>query len=114
VLLHEIAGAFEHMTTKEALAALSACDVPCGECLTPAGVIENSQVNAVGALGTQEHPLLGPLRTAMPPVQFEGEQHDIERPCPAHGEHSVEIARELGYETADIAALVEAGTLSTA
>ncbi|PCJ69802.1 MAG: CoA transferase [Rhodobiaceae bacterium] len=114
VLLSEIAGAFEHMTTREALAALSACDVPCGECLTPAGVIENSQVNAVGALGTQEHPLLGPLRTAMPPVQFEGVQHDIERPCPAHGEHSAEIARELGLEAGDIAALVEAGTLSTA
>ncbi len=112
VLLHEVAGAYAGMTTKEALAALRTYDVPCGECLTPAGVIADEQVAAVGALGRQEHPLLGDLRTAMPPVQFEGEQGDIERPCPAHGEHSAEIARELGYSVAEVAALVEAETLS--
>jgi len=111
-LLAESEGAFLHLTTAQALAALKAHDVPCAECLYPDAVISNEQVNAVGALGKQMHPILGELRTAMPPVQFAGEQGDIDLPCPAHGQHSSEIAGELGYDAQHITAMHEAGILA--
>jgi crotonobetainyl-CoA:carnitine CoA-transferase CaiB-like acyl-CoA transferase len=111
-LLEETEGAFEHLTTAEALDALAAKDVPCAECLSPAAVISNEQVQAIGALGQQAHPLLGDLRTAMPPVQFTGEQGDTDVPCPAHGQHSLEIAGELGYDDRAVAAMMDAGVLS--
>lgn len=112
VLLQESEGAFEKMTTAEALSALAAKDVPCAECLTPAGVVDDEQVKAVGALGLQSHPLLGDVRTAMPPVQFGGKQSDADLPCPAHGQHSSEIAAELGFDDREIASMMEAGTLA--
>ena len=111
-LLAESEGAFLHLTTQEALTALQARDVPCAECLLPAAVIENEQVQAVGAVGREAHPLLGELRTAMPPVQFDGKQSDIERVCPAHGQHSSEIARELGFDERAVAEMLEAGVLA--
>ena len=111
-LLQESEGAFEHLTTADALAALKAKDVPCAQCLLPAEVVDNDQVKAVGALGQQEHPILGALRTAMPPVQFGGEQGDIDLPSPAHGQHSSEIAAELGFDDREVAAMLEAGTLA--
>lgn len=114
VLLQESEGAFLHLTTAEALAALKAHDVPCAECLSPAAVIANEQVNAVGALGLQIHPTLGEMRTAMPPVQFAGDQADIDLPCPAHGQHSSQIAGELGYDDRQIAKMMEEGVLSGA
>lgn len=111
-LLQEIDGAFVHLTTDGALSALAAKDVPCAECLMPARVVENEQVKAVGALGLQSHPLLGDVRTAMPPVQFGGVQGDIALPSPAHGQHSSEIAGELGFDDREIADMMEAGTIA--
>jgi len=113
-LLQGSEGAFEHLTTADALAALKAKDVPCAQCLLPAEVVDNDQVNAVGALGQQVHPILGALRTAMPPVQFGSEQGNIDLPSPAHGQHSSEIAAELGYNNSDVVTMMKAGTLAGA
>ena len=111
-LLKELGGAFSHLSTADALSQLQACDVPCAECLFPDDVIAHEQVAAVGALGVQDHPLLGKVRVAEPPVQLDGVQAHIDRPCPAHGQHSSEIAREAGLSDAAIAAMQEAGTLT--
>lgn len=112
VLLRELDGAFTHLSTEDALAQLKAHDVPCAACLFPDEVIANEQVAAVGALGLEEHPLLGPVRVAEPPVQLAGVQAHIDQPCPAHGQHSSEIAREAGLEEAEISAMQEAGILT--
>jgi crotonobetainyl-CoA:carnitine CoA-transferase CaiB-like acyl-CoA transferase len=111
-LLMELDGAFSHLTTDDALAQLQACDVPCARCLFPDDVVKHPQVAAVGALGLEEHPLLGPVRVAEPPVRLDGVQAHIDLPCPSHGQHSSEIAREVGLSDGEIAAMREAGTLT--
>ncbi len=111
-LLRELDGAFSGLTSDDALAQLQACDVPCARCLFPDDVIANEQVAAVGALGLEDHPILGQTRVAEPPVQLAGIQAHIERPCPAHGQHSSEIAAEAGFSEAEIVAMQEAGTLT--
>jgi crotonobetainyl-CoA:carnitine CoA-transferase CaiB-like acyl-CoA transferase len=111
-LLMELDGAFSHLTTDDALAQLQACDVPCAKCLFPDDVVKHPQVAAVGALGLEEHPLLGSVRVAEPPVQLDGVQAHIDLPCPSHGQHSSEIAREVGLSDGEIAAMQEAGTLT--
>ncbi len=112
LLLKELDGAFSHLTTQEALAQLKACDVPSAACLFPDEVIAHKQVAAVGALGLQDHPILGAMRIAEPPVQFDGIQTHLDGPCPAHGQHSSEIAREAGLSDAEIAAMQDDGTLT--
>lgn len=111
-LLMELDGAFSHLTTDDALAQLQACDVPCARCLFPDDVVKHPQVAAVGALGLEEHPLLGQVRVAEPPVQLDGVQAHIDLPCPSHGQHSSEIAREVGLSGGEISAMQEAGTLA--
>lgn len=112
LLLKELDGAFADLSTVDALARLKEHDVPCAACLFPDDVIANEQVSAVGALGLEEHPLLGPMRVAEPPVQLAGLQAHIERPCPVHGQHSSEIALEAGLDEAEISVMQEAGILT--
>ncbi|MEQ9519611.1 MAG: CoA transferase [Parvibaculum sp.] len=111
-LLVEIDGAFKHMTSAEALAALRARDVPCAECLMPDQVVAHDQVVAVGAVTERDHPLLGRMRVATPPLRFDGRVGDVERPCPAHGEHSRVIASELGRSEELIDQLFSDGVLA--
>lgn len=111
-LLIELDGAFSHLKTDDVLSQLQACDVPCAKCLFPDDVVMHEQVAAVGALGLEDHPLLGQVRVAEPPVQLGGVQAHIDLPCPAHGQHSSEIAREAGLSDAEIADMQDAGTLT--
>lgn len=50
-------------------------------------------------------------RELAPPFKVSGHEFVVTRQAPAHGEHSVEILREAGYDQASINALVKAGVV---
>lgn len=106
--------ALTKFTTKDAIARLRANDVPCAPCLLPGDVVEHEQVTAIGAVDILDHPSLGRLRVAQPPVRFEGEAGKIAQPCPALGQQSVEIARALGRAEDEIRELQTKGVLGGA
>ena len=48
------------------------------------------------------------------PMTFSETPADVRRPPPRLGEHSVEVLREAGYESAEIEAMLASGAASQA
>jgi crotonobetainyl-CoA:carnitine CoA-transferase CaiB-like acyl-CoA transferase len=59
----------------------------------------------------QGHPSVGGTILVRPPATFSASPADIRRQVPRFGEHSEELARELGYDEAAIADLRASGAL---
>ena len=96
-------------TTAEWLEALDAANVPCMPVNTPDDLLDDPHLAATGFWRTVDHPDLGTLRFPGVPARFSKTPGAIRRTPPRLGEHSVEILSEIGYERADVDALVEAG-----
>ena len=93
-------------TTAEAIEALDAARVPCGEVLRPAEALANEQVLAQGFLQPTDYPgLPAPAPVARMPVDFGGAETGIRRRAPTLGEHTDEILAELGFDAAAVAEL---------
>lgn len=73
------------------------------EVVTDPAVVDNGYLMA--------HPTHPPLRLAAAPAQFDDELPAIRRPGPERGEHTREVLAELGYQTAEIDALVTNGAV---
>jgi crotonobetainyl-CoA:carnitine CoA-transferase CaiB-like acyl-CoA transferase len=93
-------------TTAEWMALFEANDVPCAPALTRREVITHPQVLANEIIIEHAHHAAGPLRQTRAPARFEGTPTEIRRGAPLLGEHSVEILRELGWETGLISELM--------
>lgn len=76
---------------------------------TPDSLMREEHLHAVGFFKTEHHPSEGPLRAMAIPGCWSTTQPEITRHAPRHGEHSVEILRELGYDEERIRQLLAAG-----
>ena len=99
-------------TTAEWLEAFDAANIPCMPVNRPDDLVEDPHLAATGFWQSLEHPDLGTLRFPGVAAQFSKTPGAIRRAPPKHGEHSVEILGEIGYEPAEIDALVAAGITS--
>ncbi len=79
--------------------------------LTLAESMANEQLRAREMFIVAEHPTAGGVPQFAFPLKFSEFTFTIDRPAPAHGEHSKEILTELGYSDAKIAELEEAGII---
>jgi crotonobetainyl-CoA:carnitine CoA-transferase CaiB-like acyl-CoA transferase len=95
----------------ELLERLVAEDVPCAPVLDLAQVLGDPQVRHNRAVLEDELPGSGRLRLARPAARFERTPQAPGRPAPRHGEHTLEVLRELGFDDARIAALRAEGAL---
>jgi crotonobetainyl-CoA:carnitine CoA-transferase CaiB-like acyl-CoA transferase len=93
-------------TTAEWMAAFEANDVPCAPALTRGEVIRHPQVVANEIIIEHAHHAAGILRQTRAPARFEGTPTSIRRGAPLLGEHSVEILRELGWDSGLITELM--------
>jgi len=93
-------------TTAEWMALFEANDVPCAPALTRGEVIRHPQVLANGIIIEHAHHAAGVLRQTRAPARFEGTPTEIRRGAPLLGEHSIEILRELGWDSGLIAELM--------
>ena len=74
-------------------------------------MIDHPQVLASGIGFEHDHPHAGPLRHARSAARFEGTPTRIRNGAPLPGEHTYDILREVGYDDAEIEAMVSAKVL---
>lgn len=99
-------------TCAEWLAELRAAGVPCGRINTVAEALGDPHVIERGFIVELEHPALGLIKSLATPIHLSDTPLVYRRHPPRLGEHSDEVAAELGYGQADIARLRADGVLA--
>jgi len=94
------------------LRGLRAVGVPCGRINTIAQSLGDPHVLARGMIVQLEHPALGALHSLATPIHLSDSPLVYRRHPPRLGEHSDEVARELGYSAAQLAQLRAQGVLA--
>jgi crotonobetainyl-CoA:carnitine CoA-transferase CaiB-like acyl-CoA transferase len=74
-------------------------------------VAVDEQALARDMIQTATHPEAGPIKMVGLPIKFSETPGDIRRSAPLLGEHSVQIAQELGYDPAEINTLLAQGAI---
>jgi crotonobetainyl-CoA:carnitine CoA-transferase CaiB-like acyl-CoA transferase len=105
-LIEEILGQYDRPTAETRLAA---ADVPFGSLNEVDDLVEHPQLAARQRWLEVDSPV-GPIRALAHPMNLEGMPQRTD-PIPALGQHSVEIATELGYTPEKIASLRSAGAI---
>ncbi len=105
--------AFHSRATAEWIAALDAADVPCGPVSFPEELYDDPHVRANDLMLTLDHPVLGPLRLPACPIALSETPAAPPAPPPPLGTHGPAVLRELGYDDAAVAGLLESGVLVT-
>ena len=104
-------GALANMRTEEALERLEAEDVPVAPCRDIETAIASAEHDPYGPISHQQHPRLGTLRVLGAPARFEGQRLGTVAPCPALGEHTRQILRELQRTPEAIDDMARAGII---
>ena len=94
------------------LQELRAVGVPCGRINTVAEALSDPHVIERGFIVELEHPALGIVKSLATPVYLSDTPLNYRRHPPRLGEHSDEVAAELGYNVSDIARLRADGALA--
>jgi crotonobetainyl-CoA:carnitine CoA-transferase CaiB-like acyl-CoA transferase len=90
---------------------LQAENVPCAPVLSRTEVLTDPQVIINGIIEVHEDAVLGSVRQPRPAARFSATPAAVRRLAPYLGADNREIMTELGYSTADIERLMEAGVL---
>jgi crotonobetainyl-CoA:carnitine CoA-transferase CaiB-like acyl-CoA transferase len=93
-------------TSAEWLARLDRENVPCAPVLDREQVIAQEQVRVNEVIEELEHPLAGRYRQPRPAARFSETPARIRGHAPLLGEHSAEIALELGVSGAELETLL--------
>ena len=106
-----IADVFRTHTRAELMAKCEALGLPFAPITRPVELFDDPHLNAYGGLVPVT--LADGRTTKLPnlPIAIDGERMPRRRDLPKAGEHDSEIARELGYSDAEIAALRDAGAI---
>ena len=110
-LYRELAGIMTTRTTAQWLEMMRAFDIPAMELKTPATLLEDPHLRAVGLVEDIEHPSEGRVRTFREPSRWSRTQPRSQRPTPRLGQHSSEILAEAGFSDDEIDALRAGGAL---
>ncbi|MDE2949267.1 MAG: CaiB/BaiF CoA-transferase family protein [Chloroflexota bacterium] len=94
------------------LTELRQAGVPCGRINTVAEALTDPHIIERGFIVELEHPALGMVKSLATPVHLSDTPLSYRRHPPRLGEHSDEVAAELGYSAADIARLRADGVLA--
>jgi len=94
----------ETKTKFEAMALLNEHDIPCGPILSMEELANEPSLRKTGTIVEVDHPKRGKYLTVGNPIKLSDSPTEVKR-SPLLGEHTDEVLAELGYGTADVAAL---------
>jgi crotonobetainyl-CoA:carnitine CoA-transferase CaiB-like acyl-CoA transferase len=97
--------------TAEWMPLLQAADIPCVPMHDLDGLIDDEHLKATGFFVGMEHPSEGKIRLTGIPSRWSRSSLRVTRHPPRIGEHSVEVLREAGFSTGDIAQLIAEGAV---
>jgi crotonobetainyl-CoA:carnitine CoA-transferase CaiB-like acyl-CoA transferase len=106
-----VAAAFCRFTRAGLMARCEALGLPFAPISRPAEMFDDPHLNGSGGLIAVTLPDGRETRLPALPLSLDGERLGRRRDLPRVGEHGAEIALELGYSEAEIAAMRTAGTL---
>src|SRR5947209_6035149 len=98
-------------TTEYWIETLNAAGVPCGRVMGLPEVFADPQILDQEMVLQQEHPGHGTVRMLGFPIKFAEAPCALRRPTPELGADTDAVLTELGYSSADIAALRQAGVI---
>lgn len=98
-------------SAKACIAALDAAGVPCAPVQSIDEVIKDPQTIARNMIVEQQHPVLGKVKLANLPFRFSDCDTTPKTAAPLLGQHNRDIAKALGYSSADIQAMEAEGVL---
>jgi crotonobetainyl-CoA:carnitine CoA-transferase CaiB-like acyl-CoA transferase len=98
-------------TTAEWVEICERGQIPCMPVIDIQTLMDDEHLQAVGMFESHPHPTEGDTVLVRPPVTLSASPATIRTPAPRFGEHSRDVARELGYDEAAIAALLASGAL---
>jgi len=108
-----IEDALSKRSAEEWIPDINRAGVPCGPVLDLEQALNHPVTQALDMVETVEHTALGPMKVLGQAVKVGGSETGwLRRPAPMLGEHSLEIAAELGLTTDEIGQLVEIGALA--
>jgi crotonobetainyl-CoA:carnitine CoA-transferase CaiB-like acyl-CoA transferase len=103
--------AFLDFSTEEILARLEEHEVPAAPVLSLDEMFDDPQVVNNEIIHHWEHPTVGPVRMAKPPVRFSSTRHEPEWSIDSLGESSEAVLRDAGFGDERIARLREQGVI---
>jgi formyl-CoA transferase len=93
------------------LEKLGKAGIPCAPIYSFDETLAHPHTIARGQIVNTDHPVLGELPLIGFPVMFNNEPRSIDSPPPLHGQHSIEILREAGYQSETINDLLKRGVV---
>ncbi|MDB3856304.1 CoA transferase [Halieaceae bacterium] len=96
-LLRKLKIKLAEVEVDKAISLLEAGDVPCAKVMSLKELSQHPQIKVCETLLEREHPVLGRIREARAPAQFEKTPAALPEPAPTLGQHTDEILTELGY-----------------
>ena len=111
-MTQEVKDAIARFTTDEILERFNREEVPVAPVLSRSDVADDPQVKVNQSIFERDHPVYGRYRQARPAPHFSRTPTEAGRDAPLHGEHTVEVLREIGYDDAKIEALRTNGVIA--
>ncbi len=106
-----IADRFRSNTTEHWLNRLDAAGAPASQVNTPEDILDDPQVQAIGAPLQLDHPLTGPETLIGPTIRMSDSPVEAQGPSPVLDADTDDVLREHGYDDDEIAALRASGAV---
>ncbi|MDE2967585.1 MAG: CoA transferase [Chloroflexota bacterium] len=106
-----IAERFRSNTTAHWMARLDAAGAPASQVNTPEDILDDPQVQAIGAPLDLEHPLTGPETMIGPTIRMSDSPLEAQGPSPGFDGDTDQVLREHGYRDEEITALRASGAI---